>query len=116
MRFSGSARSLARSAKNCFASEVFHVTTEPTLVFANGPIGTTVVTGFRSAKATETSWDSWVPWSTVSEDAAPLAAAIAANGLMKVPEDVSLDSRDFSRTRLARLPGRGSETRHARPR
>src|SRR5579859_7298819 len=90
IRFFGSVRSRARSLKNTFAAAAFHSTTEPTLVVANCPNGTVVEIGFLSANATETSWDNPVPWSTVSTDAAPLAAGITANGLISVPADVIL--------------------------
>src|SRR6202042_1310463 len=48
--------------------------TSPTASVSEAPMGTVVVSGWRSANATWTSWYSWVPLSTVSELAAPVAA------------------------------------------
>ena len=80
MRFLGSGLSVARSLKNTFASGTFHSTTEPAFVLPNPPNGTMVVTGFFRANATEASCDRLVPWSTVREDAAPLAAGSPRTG------------------------------------
>ena len=62
-------------------------------------MGTVVVSGWRSANATWTSWYSWVPLSTVSELAAPLAAENAVNGLASVPTLVILVSRALMKAR-----------------
>ena len=42
------------------------ISTSPTASVSEPPIGTVVVSGWRSAKATWMSWYSWVPLSTVS--------------------------------------------------
>jgi len=72
--------------KNCLAAVRFHSTADPAAVgrFAFA-IGTVVVTGFRSANATEISCVRPVPWSMVIAEAAPLAAGMTANGLASVP-------------------------------
>ncbi len=91
MRSFGSGRSWPRSLKNCVASVWFHSTADPTLVLRPGfATGTVVVTGLRSANATEISWVRPVPWSIVIAEAAPLAAGMTANGLASVPLDVIL--------------------------
>src|SRR5437660_12365787 len=93
MRSFGSGWSWPRSLKNCLAAVWFHSTADPTLVLRPGfAIGTVVVTGLRSANATEISWVRPAPWSIVIADAAPLAAGTIANGLHTVPTDLILHS------------------------
>src|SRR5450755_1645774 len=77
----------------------FQTSTSPTASVSEAPIGTVVVSGWRSANATWMSWYSWVPLSTVSELAAPLAAENALNGLASVPTLVILVSSALMNTR-----------------
>jgi hypothetical protein len=114
MRFLGSGLSVARSLKNTFASGTFHSTTEPALELPNPPNGTMVVTGFFRADATETSCDRLVPRSTVTEDAAPLAAGDHRERVDEGARRRHLGQQRLQHSSLIKSPGGTHGVRHRR--